>query len=84
MKDFLKETEREELKKRHRQEKDRRTADRIKAVLMSDKGGSFREIAAILLLDEETISKHVEEYRTQQIGRGSNLGQYRFLLIFEH
>jgi transposase len=66
MKDFLKETEREELKKRHRQEKDRRTADRIKAVLMSDKGWSFREIAAILLLDEETISKHVEEYRTQQ------------------
>jgi transposase len=65
MKNFLKETERQELKKRHRQEKDRRTADRIKAVL-SDNGWSFREIAGILLLDEETISKHIDEYRTQQ------------------
>jgi DNA-binding CsgD family transcriptional regulator len=31
-------------------------------VLMSDDRHSFREISKILLLDEETISKHVSEY----------------------
>jgi hypothetical protein len=38
MKNFLTEAERAELKQRHRREKDRRTADRIKAVLLSDAG----------------------------------------------
>jgi transposase len=63
MKNFLKEEEREELKSDHRKEKNRRTADRIKAVLMSNEGWSFREISKILLLDEETVSKHIFEYR---------------------
>jgi DNA-binding NarL/FixJ family response regulator len=74
MKNFLKETERQELKKRHCQEKDRRSADRIKAVL-SDKGWSFKEIAAILLLNEETISKHIDEYRTQAIDSNRRIEQ---------
>jgi transposase len=62
MKDFLTEKVVTELKGRHRKEKERRTADRIKAVLMSNEGWSYREISKILLLDEETISKHVYEY----------------------
>jgi hypothetical protein len=41
MKNFLTKTERQELRVRHRREKDRRTADRIKAVLLSDSGGAI-------------------------------------------
>ncbi|MDR2781372.1 MAG: IS630 family transposase, partial [Holosporaceae bacterium] len=63
MENFLTPEDRQELKQRHRKEKDGRTRDRIKAVLMSDGGWNFREISKILLLDEETISKHVSEYR---------------------
>jgi transposase len=51
------------LKLQHRSEKDGRTRDRIKAVLLSDKGWTFRQISDALLLDEETVSKHVSEYQ---------------------
>jgi transposase len=60
--DFLTEEERQDLRKRHRKEKDRRTGDRIKAVLLRDKGWNFKQISEALLLDEETVSKHVDEY----------------------
>ncbi|GHU18803.1 hypothetical protein FACS189472_07650 [Alphaproteobacteria bacterium] len=66
MKNFLTQEEELELKQRHRTEKDRRTADRIKAVLMSNTGWSYREISKVLLLDEETVSKHVDEYRSDK------------------
>ena len=62
MKEYLTPEQRSELKSKHRSEKDRRTADRIKAILLSDKGWTFRQIAEALLLDEETISTHVNEY----------------------
>jgi transposase len=63
---FLTTEERSELKQRHRKEKDRRTGDRIKAVLLSDKGWNFRQISEALFLDEATISKHVEEYQASK------------------
>ncbi|GHU23143.1 hypothetical protein FACS189472_16120 [Alphaproteobacteria bacterium] len=66
MKNFLTQEEELELKQKHRTEKDRRTADRIKAVLMSNTGWSYREISKVLLLDEETVSKHVDEYRSDK------------------
>ena len=62
MKEFLTVEDRESLRRRHRSEKDGRTRDRIKAVLLADKGWSFKAIAEVLLLDEETISKYVEAY----------------------
>ena len=62
MREFLSTEERERLRRRHRSEKDGRTRDRIKAVLLSDKGWSFKAIAEALLLDEETVSDHVEAY----------------------
>jgi DNA-binding NarL/FixJ family response regulator len=37
----------------------------MKAVLLYDKGWSYRQIAEALFLDEETVSKHVEEYKTK-------------------
>lgn len=66
MEGFLSQAERSELISRHRMEKRRRDADRIKAVLLSDDGWSYREISQALLLDEQTVSRHVEEYVSQQ------------------
>ena len=66
MKYFLTSSEQEALKAQHRQEKNRRVADRIKAVLLSDKGWSYRQISQALLLDEQTIGRHVDEYRESQ------------------
>jgi transposase len=66
MNKFLTSEEQKELEKRHKKENGRRTADRIKAVLMSNDGWSFREISKILMIDEETVSKHVHEYQESQ------------------
>ena len=65
MKSFLNLEERSELLNRHKKEKDGRTRDRIKAVLLSDLGWSYRDIAKALFLDEETISQHVQDYQEQ-------------------
>jgi transposase len=66
MKDFLSSTQRETLRERHRHERDGRVRDRIKAVLLSDKGWSYRHIAEALMLDEETVSLHVVDYKNQE------------------
>ena len=65
MKKFLISSEEKELRLRHRSEKNGRVRDRIKAVLLSNKGWSYRQIAEALLLDEETVSRHVSEYREE-------------------
>lgn len=54
--------ERKDLMKRHRTERDGRVRDRIKAVLAYDDGYSYSEIARILLLDDETIRRHVDDF----------------------
>lgn len=59
-------TERENLIASHRKERDGRVRDRIKAVLLYDKGYSNKQIAEILLLDDETIRRHVEDYLKNQ------------------
>lgn len=63
---FLTEEECQELKLKHRQEKNRRKADRIKAVLLANKGWNYRQIADALLLDEDTVSTHVNEYISEK------------------
>lgn len=62
MKEFLTQSDRDSLKARHRQEKSRRVADRIKAVLLSDEGWTYRQISKALFIDEQTIGRHVDEY----------------------
>jgi len=64
-------TERELLKRLHRSAKDKRSADRIKIILLADKGYSNSEIAAILLLDEDTIRKWAKKYKSS-----SNISDY--------
>jgi transposase len=55
--------ERKDLIQQHRKERDKRICDRIKAVLAYDDGYSYSEIAKILLLDDETIRRHIADYQ---------------------
>jgi transposase len=50
------------LKKHHKVERDKRICDRIKTVLAYDDGHSYAHIADILLLDDETIRRHIKKY----------------------
>lgn len=66
MEKLLTTKEREKLIRRHRKERDKRICDRIKAVLAYDDGFSFSEIARILLLDDETIRRHIDDYLREE------------------
>lgn len=50
------------LKAHHKKAQDKRTCDRIKAVLLINDGYSYEQVANILLLDDSTVRRHVEEY----------------------
>ena len=54
--------ERKNLIASHKKERDKRICDRIKAVLAHDDGYTYSEIANILLLDDETIRRHINDY----------------------
>lgn len=90
MEKYLSDQEKIELRSRHRSERDRRVADRIKAILLTDEGWSYRQIAKALLLDEETIKKHVEEYKSKHQlkplngGSKSQLSHEETELLLEH
>lgn len=51
----LTEPERIEYKKQHKSCKDKKQADRIKAILLLDKGYTIKQVSEILLIDENTI-----------------------------
>ena len=74
MKKFLKDKERDQLITQHRQEKDGLTRDRMKAVLMSYTGWTFKDMAeALSEVDEDLVgepSSHEElasEIETEQM-----------------
>ena len=50
------------LKQKHKRERDRRICDRIKAVLAYDEGYSYSEIAKLLLINDETVRRHLKDY----------------------
>lgn len=54
--------QRQELLQEHRLERNKRYADRIKAILLIDKGWTYFQIAEALLLDESTIRRHQKAY----------------------
>ncbi len=58
--------ERADLQKRHKKERDGCIRDRIKSVLAYDDGYTYSEIARLLLLDDETIRRHVNDYFIKQ------------------
>src|ERR1700741_3724808 len=60
---FLSETERDVLQAAHRLERDKRISDRMKAILMLDRGRSYVQIATDLLLEANTIKRYYSIYR---------------------
>ena len=65
---------RTQLKAQHRRERDKRVCDRIKAVLLCDKGWSIATIAEALLLSEDAIREHITEYRDSKKLKPENGG----------
>ena len=57
------------LKQAHKTIRDKRLADRIKAVLYLNYGLSYPEIAKLLLLDEVTLRRHVKEFKKMQFSQ---------------
>lgn len=62
------------LIQKHRREKNRKICDRIKAVLMYDDGYSYSEIARVLLIDDETIRRHIMDYFKKNKLKGESGG----------
>lgn len=60
---FLNEQERATLRTQHKQERDKRIADRIKAVLLYDDGWSPQQIAKALFISDQAVRDHVEDYK---------------------
>lgn len=54
------------LRARHRKERDRRAADRIKAVILRDQGYSYEEIAEALLVTDEAVRSHVADFLREE------------------
>ena len=52
---FLSKEEQEELKAKHKLERDRRICDRIKVILLNNDGWSDKEMANVLLLSKSGI-----------------------------
>ncbi len=75
--------ERADLQKRHKKERDKRICDRIKAVLLYDDGYSYSEIARILLLDDETIRRHLKAYFSKNKLKPENGGSQSYLTVHE-
>lgn len=82
--------ERVDLQKQHKKERDKRICDRIKAVLAYDDGYTYSEIARLLLLDDETIRRHIDDYFKQHKlapengGSDGYLNQSESLLLKSH
>ncbi len=64
MDDFeLKDKQLRQLREHHRHTADKRQADRIKAVILLGTGWSVSDVAEALLLDPDTLRRHVGRYR---------------------
>lgn len=63
---ILTEQERSKLLIQHRTERDKRIADRIKVVLLSDDDWSAEAIAKALFIDDATVRRHVNLYKEEQ------------------
>ena len=75
--------ERADLQRRHKKERDKRICDRIKAVLAYDDGYTYSEISRILLLDDETIRRHIKVYFTKNKLKPENGGSESYLTAHE-
>lgn len=67
MRDFLTEEQVRVLKLTHKTIKDKKLADRIKAILMVNFGFTFNQISQALLLDEVTLRRYVERFKEKGV-----------------
>ncbi len=67
MPNFLTNDEVLSLRQLHKTLRDKRQADRIKAVVMLHDGFTYSQIARALLLDEVTIRRHLKKYQKKGI-----------------
>jgi transposase len=66
MKIVLTNIEKEVLEFQHSKERDRRVADRIKAVLLSAEGWTQKQIAQALRIRYETVQDHLNDYQNSK------------------
>ncbi len=74
MRNFLTPEERNSLLYRHKKERDQRVCDRIKAVLLYDKGWTLMQIAEALLISDEAIRNHIKDYKNSRKLKPENGG----------
>jgi len=67
MKNILTNQYRQQLEFAYQNAKDKRTANKINILPLSDDGYSQSEVAAILRLDQSTIARHLKAYSTTGI-----------------
>lgn len=72
---FLTDEQVQILKHAHRTIKDKKLADRIKAILSLNAGYEYSHVAKILLLDEVTLRRYVKQYQDRGI---NGLLEYRY------
>ena len=74
MKNFLTDSQKITLQAQHKKERDKRICDRIKAVLLRDKGWTWMQISEVLLLSEAVLRKHIQDYLESQKLKPENGG----------
>lgn len=63
----LTDTDRKSLTILHKGCTDKKTADRIKAILLVDKGYTYRQIEEILLIDERTLGRYKKAFQEKGV-----------------
>jgi transposase len=74
MRIILTNIEKEELESQHRRERDRRIADRIKAVLLCAEGWKQNQISQALRIHPDTVHDHIEDYKRSKKLKPKNGG----------
>ena len=62
----MSEQEKVQLRLQHKKERDKHICDRIKAILLYNDGWSPKDIAKVLLISDEAVRNHIEEYQTSK------------------
>ncbi len=81
MRNFLTVYERSDLVAQHKKERDKRICDRIKAVLLYDKGWTLMQIAEALLLSDDAIRQHIRDYKESKKLKPENGGSVEKLSL---
>ncbi|MEB3701536.1 IS630 family transposase domain protein [Candidatus Bealeia paramacronuclearis] len=66
--------EKQDLEFQHSKERDRRVADRIKAVLLNAEGWTQKQIAQALRIRYETVQDHLNDYKNSRKLKPENGG----------